>query len=239
FDLFLSNSGDDFAVMGMHFKLGLYEHQSAGALQAMLTLLTAHPELIADPNGKNIDKIVIVAYEPAFGIIGDPAKRNPTTRQSADHSMLYIVATLLRKAIEKKAVGWEALMLEPDDYGPAAIKNAFTRELMDKITFQHGGPEYDAKYPDGIPTSVIITARGGTEHDSGLVMYPGGHARNASAPHPVNLKAVLAHKFQLLGALAFDNPQPIIDRYSNLEKKSAQDIQTIHDYELTIKGKFD
>jgi 2-methylcitrate dehydratase len=28
-----SRSGSDFAVMGMHFKLGLYEHQSAGALQ--------------------------------------------------------------------------------------------------------------------------------------------------------------------------------------------------------------
>jgi len=26
FNLILGNSGDDFAVMGMHFKLGLYEH---------------------------------------------------------------------------------------------------------------------------------------------------------------------------------------------------------------------
>lgn len=26
FDITLSNSGKDFAVMGMHFKLGLYEH---------------------------------------------------------------------------------------------------------------------------------------------------------------------------------------------------------------------
>lgn len=26
FDLAMSMSGDDFAVMGMHFKLGLYEH---------------------------------------------------------------------------------------------------------------------------------------------------------------------------------------------------------------------
>ena len=29
-DLELAAGGDDFAVMGMHFKLGLYEHQSAG-----------------------------------------------------------------------------------------------------------------------------------------------------------------------------------------------------------------
>ena len=37
-----------------------------------------------------IKKIKVVAYEPAFGIIGDPAKKTPTTRQSADHSMVYI-----------------------------------------------------------------------------------------------------------------------------------------------------
>ena len=35
FDITLSNEGDDFAVMGMHFKLGLYEHQSAGALEGL------------------------------------------------------------------------------------------------------------------------------------------------------------------------------------------------------------
>ena len=33
FDLALTHTGADFAVMGMHVKLGLYEHQSAGALQ--------------------------------------------------------------------------------------------------------------------------------------------------------------------------------------------------------------
>lgn len=48
-----------------------------------------------------IERIRITAYEPAFGIIGDPAKRNPKTRQSADHSMVYIISTLIRKAFEK------------------------------------------------------------------------------------------------------------------------------------------
>lgn len=46
----------------------------------------------------NIESIKITAYEPAFSIIGDVAKRNPKTRQSADHSMVYIISTLLRKA---------------------------------------------------------------------------------------------------------------------------------------------
>ena len=45
---------------------------------------------MTDRNPDTIERIRITAYEPAFGIIGDPAKRNPKTRQSADHSMVYI-----------------------------------------------------------------------------------------------------------------------------------------------------
>ena len=72
--------------MGMHFKLGLYEHQSAGAIQAIIDAIS-HNNFLNDLEA--IKKIEITAYEPAFGIIGDPAKRNPTTRQSADHSMVF------------------------------------------------------------------------------------------------------------------------------------------------------
>jgi 2-methylcitrate dehydratase len=98
FDLVLSHSGDDFAVMGMHFKLGLYEHQSAGAIQALIDLLA--PAGAARWSARAEDQVDHDhAYEPAFGIIGDPAKRIPRTRQSADHSMVYIIATLLRKAV--------------------------------------------------------------------------------------------------------------------------------------------
>lgn len=32
--------------MGMHFKLGLYEHQSAGALEGLITALVNNPELV-------------------------------------------------------------------------------------------------------------------------------------------------------------------------------------------------
>ncbi len=200
FELVLSHSGDDFAVMGMHFKLGLYEHQSAGALQGLIDLLVANPTLIEN-GGSNIEGITVVAYEPAFGIIGNPMKKDPKTRQSADHSMAYIVATLLRKAVEAGPVpsssdeAWKALMLSPYDYqvSDSAIFHPLTRSIMSRIDFQHGGPEYDAKYPDGIPTSVRID-----KLDSGLVMYPAGHARNTTA----DLNGILRHKWRMLGEIA-------------------------------------
>ncbi len=235
FDLVLGRAGDDFAVMGMHFKLGLYEHQSAGALQAMLDLLAKAPHLLDDASGSKIKSITITAYEPAFGIIGDPAKRNPTTRQSADHSMVYIVATLLRKALANQKSGWTELMLEPYDYSADAIHNERTRALMDKIQFEHGGPDYDKKYPDGIPTSVVIEDTDGTEFESGMVMYPAGHARNTEA----DLHGILDHKFSLLGKLAFEDPKPVIARFEDLGSKSAEDIANLHDFEIQTRDGFE
>ena len=245
FDLHLSMGGDDFAVMGMHFKLGLYEHQSAGALQGMIDLVRKHPEIVSNPGC--VKSIKIVAYEPAFGIIGDPAKRDPKTRQSADHSMVYIVGTLLRKAVEmakQKGTGkiadgndamWKALFLSPYDYNADAIFNKTTRSYMEKMTFEHGGAEYDRNYPDGIPTSLVITTTDGRTLDSGFVMYPSGHARNTTA----DLKGILANKFEQLGKLAMDDPKPLVEKLNHIERLDAKQLAGLYDFRIVSRGKFE
>ena len=239
FDLELATSGGDFAVMGMHFKLGLYEHQSAGAIGGLLDLLAAHPTLLSNPG--DIERIRITIYEPAFSIIGDPHKRDPRTRQSADHSMVYIVGTLLRKAVrggkaesgKRKADGkavelWQDLMLVPADYDDAALFHPLTRALMDKIEFVHGGADYDAKYPDGIPTTVEIDHRVLGRLSSGLVMYPEGHARNASG----NLPGLLSHKFRTLAGLGMHDVEGLLVRFSGMAKKSAAELWSLYDFEI-------
>ena len=55
---------------------------------------------------------------------------------------------------------WKTLMLEPVDYSQNALHHKTTRNLMDKMVFEHGGKAYDEKYPEGIPTSVVITLNG-------------------------------------------------------------------------------
>ncbi|MEM8679715.1 MAG: MmgE/PrpD family protein [Planctomycetota bacterium] len=226
FDLELATAGDDFAVMGMHFKLGLYEHQSAGAIQGLQDLLAAQPGLLDSPD--ELQRIKITIYEPAFGIIGDPAKRDPRTRQSADHSMVYIVATLLRKAYESKTHGWPELILLPADYDDDALVNETTRGLMDKIEFAHGGAEYDERYPDGIPTTISIEHRQLGESTSGLVMYPEGHARNTSG----NLETLLAHKFTRLAELGVDDPAAVRARLTDLGTRTPDEILAL--YELPV-----
>lgn len=237
FDLVLSHSGDDFSVMGMHFKIGLYEHQSAGGLQGLLDLIHAHHELL-EPG--RIVEVMVRAYEPAFGIIGDASKRDPHTRQSADHSMVYILATLLRKAIQMRdrLAGmpstddlWKALMLMPQDYSKEAIFDSDTRALMSAIRFEHGGPEYDERYPDGIPTSITILDSEGRRYESGLVMYPAGHARNETC----DLASLLERKFELLSAIALPDgtsAEALLHRLASLRELSSDGVQEIYDFPI-------
>ena len=245
FDLVLGFAGEDFAVMGMHFKLGLYEHQSAGALQGLIDLIVANPMLLN--HSAEIASIHISAYEPAFSIIGDPAKRDPKTRQSADHSMLYIVSTLLRKAIDTHEITagesmpatsddwWKEIMLGPHDYSAEAINDSRTRELMAKIQFEHGGPDYDSRYPDGIPTSIAIVMKDGKKLESGLVMYPSGHARNTTA----NLSEILAKKFQLLGRLGIKKPKKAVKVLEQLATLSPKQIRSLYNFDLLDRGSFE
>lgn len=236
FELSLATEGDDFAVMGMHFKLGLYEHQSAGAIQGVIDLIATQPALLDSVD--DLKEMQILIYEPAFSIIGDPAKRDPHTRQSADHSMLYIVATLLRKAFEARQAGWDGqdgwrqLMLAPADYAEdeTALFHPLTRKIMQRIDFRHGGPEYDRRYPDGIPTSVEMSHVKLGKVSSGLVMYPQGHAR-ADANH---LASLLDHKFRLLTEPAVDDVSALIPRFTALAKKSPADVTNLYDF--TIRG---
>jgi len=226
FDLSLATTGDNFAVMGMHFKLGLYEHQSAGAIQGLMDVLAKHAELLEAPD--RLKAVRISIYEPAFSIIGDPAKRDPHTRQSADHSMVYIVATLLRKAFESKRSGWKELMLLPEDYNEQSLHHPLTRQLMERIEFRHGGPEYDEKYPDGIPTTLEIETADGRRISSGLVMYPAGHARNRSS----HLDDLLEHKFRRLASLGVRDVDALYRRFSGMQDKSSEEICALYDFEL-------
>eukprot|EP00462_Mataza_sp_D1_P024514 CAMPEP_0175139310 /NCGR_PEP_ID=MMETSP0087-20121206/10831_1 /TAXON_ID=136419 /ORGANISM="Unknown Unknown, Strain D1" /LENGTH=524 /DNA_ID=CAMNT_0016422305 /DNA_START=22 /DNA_END=1596 /DNA_ORIENTATION=+ len=237
FNIVLSHSGSDFAVMGMHFKLGLYEHQSAGGLHGIIELILKNPELLS----KDIKTIKVVAYQPAFGIIGDPAKKDPKTRQSADHSMVFILSRKLQKAINYHKSGelaackdvdslWKKLILTPHDYSSKALVDKDTRALMAKIEFAHGGKEYDDRYPDGIPTSIVITTADGNTYDSGLVMYPAGHARNTTA----DLEGILNNKFAQLGRLAVKDTDSLLKRYKNLSSLSAQEIASLYTMDIVL-----
>jgi 2-methylcitrate dehydratase len=222
FDLALSTSGSDFAIMGMHFKLGLYEHQSAGAIQAVVDLLQHHPLLVSQID--RLRRIAIRIYEPAWGIIADPAKRDPQTRQSADHSLVYIVASVLGKAYRSRQTAWSDLMLLPEDYADNALHDPLTRALMAQMELHHGGTEFDRRYPEGIPTQVEIELESGEQLDSGLVMFPLGHALSRDE----SLDRVLHDKFRRLLAGAVGQPDTLMAACRQLRGRSAAEIAKLY-----------
>jgi 2-methylcitrate dehydratase len=152
--------------------------------------------------------------------------------------MVYIVATLVRKAVEsyqepaarsqEPADHWRRLMLVPGDYSDGAIGHPLTREIMRRIEFRHGGPEYDAKYPDGIPTTIEVEHRELGQLSSGLVMYPEGHARSRTA----SLAALLDHKFRLLAGLGIADTTGLKKRLTNLAEKTPGEIAELYSIEI-------
>jgi 2-methylcitrate dehydratase len=234
FELVLTHTGSEFAVMGMHFKIGMYEHQSAGGIQAVLDVMDMHPHLMGP---EAIKDILVRAYEPAFSIIGDPAKQDPRTRQSADHSMIYILATLIRKAQDTRQATWQSTMLGPEDYSQEALFNERTRALMAKIRFLHGGPAYDALYPDGIPTSVEITDRKGSVFHSGLVMYPSGHCRRPQGDLNGDLDVLLEEKFRRFGRVAFgddDETSKALEMLAELPNLNADALARVYEFPALV-----
>jgi len=67
------------------------------------------------------------------------------------------------------------------------------------------------------------------------VLHPAGHARNRTA----DLEGILRNKFRTLGAMATDDVDGLIARFSNVAKKSAKDVAGINDFRLEMRGRVD
>lgn len=113
------------------------------------------------------------------------------------------------------------------------------RELIHRISFKHGGPEFDSLYPEGIPTQVEIefeTSTGIEVLDSGVVLYPLGHCRNENKL----IEDLLMQKFIKLGILALSSSiNKFIDRLQSLGTASADELLTLYDLDLAMRAPVD
>ena len=94
---------------------------------------------------------------------------------------------------------------------------------METITFKHGGEAFDSKYPDGIPTAMTITLSNGDVLESGLVMYPSGHARNVTC----NLEDILHAKFKMHGQIALDDAEKVITECKSIASLSSDETKAL------------
>ncbi len=146
-----------FAIRETCIKSIIADFSSHGHLAATLSLVREH-----DVKPGDVAEVRITTSERCAEHTGDPVKKYPKNKETADHSSYYLTAI----AIMDRQIG-------PDQFTPEKYNDPKVRELIDKVVLK-GDPILDKMRPAGI--SEIITKQG--EKYSARVDYPRGHARN-------------------------------------------------------------
>src|SRR5262249_56811452 len=115
------------------YKFLLSEFHAQGAAFLVLEL---RPQLQLD----DIERIEVFTYHFAWFEIGSGAEKwRPTTRETADHSMPYVVGAVLIDGAYTDAI-----------FEPARFNDPRTLELMKKITITEDA-ELNRRYPASLP----------------------------------------------------------------------------------------
>ncbi|MBO0889063.1 MmgE/PrpD family protein, partial [Candidatus Bathyarchaeota archaeon] len=131
----------------------------------------------------------------------DPEKWNPMTKETADHSLPYIVAMAL---LEGK--------IDNSSYGERKFRDPKTLEFLKKITVVED-KELSAKYPEAVANRITVKLSSG-KVVSKQVDYHKGHPKNPMTDREVE------EKFERLTKNYLAKPQSrrILDSLWQLEK---------------------
>jgi 2-methylcitrate dehydratase len=146
-----------FAIRETCIKSIIADFSSHGHLTATLTLAREH-----DIKPDQVAEIRITTSKRCAEHTGDPVKKYPKNKETADHSSYYLTAI----AIVDRQIG-------PNQFTQEKYTDPRVLELIGKVVLQ-GDPSLDKARPAGI--SEIITKDGKTYRLR--VDYPRGHARN-------------------------------------------------------------
>jgi 2-methylcitrate dehydratase len=151
--------GGPFRIALTNLKYFPSEYHSQAPIGAALQL---HDKVKID----EIESIAVDTYWMAWNGIGSEAEKwHPMTRETADHSLPYIVAAALIDGT-----------IEPATFSEERLRDPHLRELIQKVTVREN-PEFSKQYPDLVPCRIEVVSRGGA-HQVANVNYPKGHAKN-------------------------------------------------------------
>jgi len=133
-------------------------------------------ELHSQVSTAEIEAIRIHLPEGLFHrAVNETEKWHPKTRETADHSIPYLVAVALQDGA-----------VTPASFSPQRIQDPTLRSLIDRMT-AHADPEFTRRYPDEINCRIeVITASG--EQLAAQTVYPKGHPRNPMSDAEIDAK---------------------------------------------------
>ena len=147
-------------ILDTHIKAWPVGYVGQSAVQAALDLAPRVPTL------DEVERVDIDAFFVALDLMGSPDKWTPTTRETADHSVPFAVATALRDGRVDADSFRDELVLDP-------AMHAFLKERVHLAE----DAAFTAAYPEAFPSRVSIRLQSGEVLVS-EVTHPMGHARN-------------------------------------------------------------
>jgi 2-methylcitrate dehydratase len=164
-----------------------------------------------DPH--SIQQVTVKTTTRGADILSDPSKYQPTTKETADHSLPYCIAVALAKG-----------NVLPSDFEEDALKDPFVWELLTKIKVV-ADPEIDALFPKVKRAIVSVTTTDGKSY-SKQEDYAKGDAKRPLSD------AELVEKFSANAeqALSANTLNRVVEGTLNLEEFS-----NIADYMSILK----
>jgi 2-methylcitrate dehydratase len=163
-------STDASMILKTSIKFWPAEYHSQSAIEAALRLR----QQIG--NVKKIESIIIQSHDAAVEIIGsDPAKWRPQSRETADHSLPYIVAVALTDG-----------EITERQFAPGRFGDPGLLGLVQQVKVERQAG-LSARYPEAVGNIVTVRLRDNRqlrEH----VDYPPGHAKNPLSDAQLEMK---------------------------------------------------
>jgi 2-methylcitrate dehydratase len=160
FDILTDGLGDSWRILQCGMKFFPTEALTHAPISATLDLVNGH-DLAPD----QVETITIYSLARAADILADPSKYDPRTKETADHSLPYVIAA----AVADRQV-------TPLQFTASKIMDPVIRAQLPKVKVI-ADPEIEAVFPALQRVRVVIRTTDGREVETRLD-YPKGDPRN-------------------------------------------------------------
>ena len=179
-------------------RIGIKYFPTEGHSQLPIWLLL---NMRSKVRAQDVQSIHVTTYHFTYSEIGsEPQKWDPTTRETADHSLPYMMAAALQDG-----------SISVNTFKEDRIRDPALRPLMNRIKIAES-EQFTAQYPEKMPCKIEVITNSG-EHFVAHGDYPKGHARNPMSDDEV------VKKFMNLCCDSFPahHCQKVADTVNNLE----------------------
>lgn len=193
-------------ILDTYIKPYPVEYHAQSAVDAAKAIRQEYGKAI-EPD--DVESITIDTFKAAYDIIvKDPEKWDPKTKETADHSLMWVTAVALLHGT-----------VELHHYRPENIRDPRVLSLIRKMKV-NVDPELDKLYPSAIPNRITVKLRDGRELTA-RVDHPRGHPKNPMTDEEVE------DKFRRLtdGLLTPGQVNTVINLVRNLE--NLKDVKQI------------